>query len=121
MSTQRCVDKVSSSTWGFHQCRSRGLHEHEGRLYCLRHHPPAVQAKREAQRQKWESKWNAEVAQMTETKRRLDAYEPMLEALRYIADHDLRDVDLTICGHIAHALIGKARDAIKAIETHDST
>ena len=41
---------------------------------------------------------------------------PLLEALRFIADHDLRDVDLSICGHIAHALVGKARDAIKAIE-----
>lgn len=40
----------------------------------------------------------------------------LLEALRYIADHDLRDVDLSICGHIAHAFIGKAREAIKAIE-----
>ena len=40
----------------------------------------------------------------------------LLKDLRYIADHDLRDVDLSICGHIAHALVGKARDAIEAIE-----
>ena len=115
MNTHKCVEKVSS-TWGFHQCRSRGSHEHEGKLYCLRHHPPAVQAKRDAQRQKEDAKWGAEVAQMTETNRRLAAYEPMLEALRFIADHDLRGADLTVCGHIAHALIGKARDAIKAAE-----
>lgn len=46
----------------------------------------------------------------------LDQRDASYEALRYIADHDLRDVDLSICGHIAHALVGKARDAIKAIE-----
>ena len=40
----------------------------------------------------------------------------LVETLRYIANHDLRDVDLPICGHIAHALVGKARDAIKAVE-----
>ena len=44
----------------------------------------------------------------------------LLEALRHIADHDLRGADLVVCGHIAHGLIGRARDAIKAIETHDS-
>lgn len=115
MSDSKCAEKVSS-TWGFHQCRSRGSHEHEGRLYCLRHHPPTVQAKREAQRQKEDAKWNAEVAQMTETNRRLAAYEPMLEALRFIADHDLRGADLTACGHIAHGLVGRARDAIKSVE-----
>lgn len=51
-----------------------------------------------------------------QTERRLAAYEPMLEALRHIANHDLSGADLIICGHIAHALVGKARDAIKAIE-----
>lgn len=40
----------------------------------------------------------------------------LLEALRFIANHDLRGADLTVCGHIAHGLIGKARDAIKAAE-----
>ena len=40
----------------------------------------------------------------------------LLETLRFIADHDLRGADLIACGHIAHALIGKARAAIKAAE-----
>ena len=40
----------------------------------------------------------------------------LLEALRFIADHDLRGADLTACGHIAHAFVGRARDAIKAAE-----
>ena len=34
-------------------------------------------------------------------------------ALQFIADHDLRGTDLTVAGHIAHALIGKARAALK--------
>jgi hypothetical protein len=33
-------------------------------------------------------------------------------ALNFIADHDLRGADLTVAGHIAHALIGKARAAL---------
>lgn len=40
----------------------------------------------------------------------------LLEALRHIANHDLRGADLVICGHIAHGLVGRARDAIKAAE-----
>ena len=49
--------------------------------------------------------------------RRLAAYEPLLEALRHIANHDLRGADLTVCGHIAHALVGRARAAVKAVES----
>lgn len=37
-------------------------------------------------------------------------------ALKFIADHDLRGTDLTVAGHIAHALIGKARAALKEVK-----
>jgi hypothetical protein len=34
-------------------------------------------------------------------------------ALEWIAAHDLSGADLTVCGHIAHGFIGKARAALK--------
>ena len=37
-------------------------------------------------------------------------------ALQFIADHDLRGTDLIVAGHIAHALIGKARAALKELK-----
>ena len=40
----------------------------------------------------------------------------LLEALKFIADHDLRGTDLTVAGHIAHGFIGRARAAIAAVE-----
>ena len=110
MNTQKCVEKIPSA-WGFHQCRSRGSHEHEGRLYCLRHHPPAVLAKREAKSRKWESKWNAEGAQRTETNRRLAAYEPLLHHLKRLVNAIER-----MPSNAADGLADEAREAIKAIE-----
>jgi hypothetical protein len=40
----------------------------------------------------------------------------LLEALKFIADHDLRGADLTVAGHIAHELIGKARAVIAKLK-----
>jgi nucleotide-binding universal stress UspA family protein len=39
--------------------------------------------------------------------------ERLREALEWIATHDLHGADLTVCGHVAHGFIGKARDALK--------
>lgn len=39
--------------------------------------------------------------------------EELLEALTFIAEHDLTGTDLTVAGHIAHALIGKARATLQ--------
>ena len=41
-----------------------------------------------------------------------DVNQELLKALTWIAEHDLRGVDLTVCGHIAHGFIGVARAAI---------
>lgn len=40
----------------------------------------------------------------------------LLEALQFIADHDLRGADLTVCGHIAHTFVGVARARIAKAE-----
>jgi hypothetical protein len=39
--------------------------------------------------------------------------ERLREALEWIAAHDLHGADLTVCGHIAHGFVGKARAALK--------
>jgi hypothetical protein len=39
--------------------------------------------------------------------------ERLREALKWIAAHDLSGADLTVCGHIAHGFIGKARNTLK--------
>jgi len=49
--------------------------------------------------------------------RRLHAVnQELLEALKRIADHDLRGADLNVCGYMAHGLIGMARAAIAKAE-----
>ena len=45
-----------------------------------------------------------------------DQRSALLEALRHIANHDLSGADLIICGHIAHALVGRARAAVAQVE-----
>jgi hypothetical protein len=49
--------------------------------------------------------------------RRLHAVnQELLEALQFIADHDLRGADLTVCGHMAHTFVGVARATIAKVE-----
>jgi len=39
-----------------------------------------------------------------------------IEALKFIADHDLSCADLTACGHMAHGFVGIARAALERAE-----
>jgi hypothetical protein len=47
-----------------------------------------------------------------ELRRLHDLNQKLLETLEWIAEHNLRRADLTVCGHIAHGLIGGDRAAI---------
>jgi hypothetical protein len=81
-----CVARV----WGgysFNSCGKKAKHEHEGQWYCKTHHPPTVQAKREARDERWEKEWaerQERIAQQAEQKRRADLYPELLEALKAI-------------------------------------
>jgi hypothetical protein len=58
---------------------------------------------------------NEKMAQAVEraTAELRDEVERLREALEWIATHDLHGADLTVCGHMAHGFIGKARAALK--------
>jgi hypothetical protein len=62
--------------------------------------------------------YRAEANALEEVVRRLNdehraEVERLREVLEWIATHDLHGADLTVCGHMAHGFIGKARDALK--------
>lgn len=66
-------------------CGKGAQYEHNGRWYCKTHHPPAVQAKRDARNQKWEADYTARKAEedaardaAAEQKRRADAYDRLI-------------------------------------------
>lgn len=95
--------KCAGEVWqmqGFFPCTKTGRHKHEGKWYCKLHHPPTVQAKRAASRDRWNAKWaaqaqarvEAELAQ-NEMKRKAAAYDglvaerdALLAALRHAAE-----------------------------------
>jgi hypothetical protein len=62
-----------------------------------------------------EGEWTQVVHMMqaaAELRRLHDLNQKLLETLEWIAEHNLRRADLTVCGHIAHGLIGGDRAAI---------
>lgn len=76
-----CANAWKGWLCGNQPCGKSALHEHDGKWYCKKHHPPSVRAKEEARR----AKWNAEVAEIlrkdhaaAEQKRRADAYEGLV-------------------------------------------
>lgn len=56
------VVRASGRRWigGRKPCSNPGTLEHEGRLWCKQHHPPAVNAKQKAKDAAWNAKWDAE-------------------------------------------------------------
>jgi len=87
-----CPTRVySSGMWGGHVCGLTAKHEHEGVMYCKRHHPPTYKAKRQAQSDKWAEQTRREVeagkqaaAKAAEQKRRAECFPDLLEALQLI-------------------------------------
>jgi hypothetical protein len=62
-----------------------------------------------------EGEWTQVVHMMqaaAELRRLHDLNQKLLETLEWIAEHNLRRADLTVCGHVAHGLIGGDRAAI---------
>jgi hypothetical protein len=89
-----CIGKV----WGGYSsnsCGKKAKHEHNGKWYCKTHHPPTVEAKKEARNERWEKQFAEQreriaqqEAQRVEQKRRAGLYPELLEALRMVRDAD---------------------------------
>lgn len=93
MSDHKCAGEVWQMQ-GFFPCTKTGRHKHEGKWYCKLHHPPTVQAKRAASRDRWNAKWaaqeqarvEAELAQ-DEMKRKAAAYDGLVAERDALKDH----------------------------------
>jgi hypothetical protein len=124
MSEHKCEGKVWCHT-KYLPCGKTARHEHEGRWYCKRHHPPTVQAKLDARNKKWEEDSKSRLQAVKEAnearaemQRKAAAYDgliaqrdALLEALKGLvawADDLRRD------GPVED--LRKARAAIKAVE-----
>jgi hypothetical protein len=90
---QKCAAKVySGGSFRGHPCVATAKYEHNGTWYCKTHHPPTVNAKRQARNAAWDAAWAAKVAEQAEKdaarkelERRAGLYDEMLAALRRAA------------------------------------
>ena len=91
MSKYTCQEGIfQSAGFRFKACGRGAKYEYEGKHYCGTHHPPTVQAKRDAKHDEWMRRLDAERAArernaraMAEQKRRADCFPALLEALQY--------------------------------------
>lgn len=90
MSKHTCQEEIfQGAGFRFKACGRGAKYEYEGKHYCGTHHPPTVQAKRDAKRDEWMRRLDAERAArernaraMAEQKRRADCFPALLEALQ---------------------------------------
>lgn len=82
---QCCHTEWSGWSRSDQQCRYSGSLEHEGRHYCKRHHPPTIQAKKDAEIERqtrlWEIRRTREQEARdaaAEQKRKADAYDRLI-------------------------------------------
>ena len=123
MSEHKCEGKI----WGhtkYLPCGKTARHEHEGRWYCKRHHPPTVQAKLDARNKKFEEDWESRLQAAKEAnearaemQRKAAAYDGLiaqrdvlLEALKVARPYINPN---TLDGYYAEV---KADAAIRAVE-----
>ena len=57
-----------------------------------------------------------EMDRITEIHRLRALNAELVEALKWIGDHDLKGCDLVVAGHMAHGFIGRARAALEKVE-----
>lgn len=78
----KCCGMVWAGWLGGNQaCGKNALHEHDGKWYCKKHHPPTINAKEDARRAKWAAeaeRSSQERKAAAEQKRRADAYEGLI-------------------------------------------
>ena len=82
----KCCGQVwPAGAWRSYPCGKNASMEHEGKHYCKTHHPPTVQAKRDASHAKWQAQWEAQRVReqaardaAAEQKRRADAYDRLI-------------------------------------------
>lgn len=90
----KCCGQVwSAGAWRSYPCGKNASMEHEGKHYCKTHHPPTVQAKRDASHAKRKAQWDAQrVCEQAardadaEQKRRADAYEQLVERVKELEE-----------------------------------
>lgn len=104
MEKTRCAEKIFRG-WQTYCCHSAGIIEHEGKMYCKRHHPP-TKAARDAERhtvadQKYKEKSRQRL-------REFHALQLMI-ALRKMLDHcSCTDGQCKVCGE-ARELLDKLK------------
>lgn len=60
--------------------------------------------------------WQDQEAAAAELRRLHALNAELVEALRWIGNHDLKGCDLVVAGHMAHGFIGRARAALAKVE-----
>ena len=86
----KCCGQVwPAGAWRSHPCGKNASMEHEGKHYCKTHHPPTVQAKRDASHAKFQAQFDAQRVReqaerdaAAEQKRRADAYDQLVERVK---------------------------------------
>lgn len=84
-----CASIYSAGTYRHYQCSKGAKYEHEGKHYCGTHHPPAVRAKADSRRAKFDAEMQRKtdlrveaIAQANEAEHRADCYPVLLAALK---------------------------------------
>ena len=86
----KCCGQVwPAGAWRSYTCGNNASMEHEGKHYCKTHHPPTVQAKRDASHAKFQAQFDAQRVReqaerdaAAEQKRRADAYDQLVERVK---------------------------------------
>lgn len=78
-----CCEKIPyAHGWHFRTCGAAAKTERDGKFYCKRHDPVAVQAKREARDIKWRNEYAAKMSKWDHEKRLTAAKDMVIESVR---------------------------------------
>lgn len=85
--------KIVWHRFGKFSCSATGKYEHDGKLYCKKHHPPSVEATRKAKAEKWERECAARHkaredanAKQAEIERKAAAYDELSPGLAQLLE-----------------------------------
>ena len=87
----KCQGEVATDLWHPHKCGQRASIEREGKWYCKRHDPVALDAKRDEKQKSWNARFNKDMAEARRIRAAAACVDNLVKAVKLVLALDGQD------------------------------
>jgi len=80
----KCEGQIATDMWHPHKCGQKASVEREGKWYCKRHDPVALNAKRDEKEKAWNARFNKDMAEARSNRAAVASVDDLLRAVKLV-------------------------------------